>query len=80
MINENIELGLISGWKNIARFCGVSIRTAKRYHYKYSMPIFRWPAGTPVVIPSLVIEWLVIFNRLEQERHGNGTENKKKTD
>ena len=64
---------LITGWKNIAHYCGVSVRTAKRYHYKYGMPVLRWPGERPVIIPAVVQRWLVIFNDLTQKRHRNDT-------
>jgi len=61
------RIGWISGWKNIADYIDRSIPTAKRYHYRYSMPVFRLPGKGPACLPSVLDRWLVIFNRLKNE-------------
>ncbi len=39
---EEINLtGWLSGWKEIADYIGCHIRTAKFYHYKLKMPVYR---------------------------------------
>ncbi len=33
--------GWLNGWKEIAEYTGYSVRTAKRYHYEYGMPVLK---------------------------------------
>ncbi len=33
--------GWLVGWKEIARYIGYSVGTAKKYHYDYRMPVLR---------------------------------------
>jgi hypothetical protein len=55
------------GWKQIARYCGRSIRTCKTYHYRYYMPVLRGPGNTPVAFPALLDTWLVNLDRIKRE-------------
>ena len=57
-----LELGLLSGWKQIASFLGVSPRTARRYAKHYSMTIRNWPGGRPWAIPYELIQWGIYFD------------------
>jgi len=62
----------IAGWKQIARYCGRSIRTCKTYHYQFCMPVLRGPGNTPIAFPALLDEWLVTLHytrkKLKEER------------
>ena len=62
-----MENGWITGWKRIARYIGTSIRTAKRYHYEYSMPVRRLPGSRPVAFEYELDLWLVKFDELMKE-------------
>ena len=57
-----LELGLLSGWKRISSFLGVSVWTARRYAKRYSMPIRNWPGGRPWAIPCELIKWGIYFD------------------
>jgi len=59
--------GWLTGWKAIARYINRSIRTAKRYHYKYSMPVRRLP-GSVHALPYELDRWLVLFDEI-RKRH-----------
>lgn len=56
MIKKNKQ-GWLSTWQEIADYCGVSISTAKRRHYKKGMPVIR-KIGNPTVTPKMLDEWL----------------------
>jgi len=67
--------GWLYGWKSIARFMGCNLTTAKRYHYRFGMPILRAPNGTIIGLPELITQWLLKFNekdtKMELRRHSN---------
>ena len=60
--------GWISGWSNIADYIGRSIPTAKRYHYRFHMPVRRIPGMSPVCLSPELDMWLIEFDRLVKER------------
>ena len=56
--------GWITGWKNIAKYLNVSMRTAKKYCYEFSMPVRKIGEKGPVVsLPSEVDRWAIEFDR-----------------
>jgi predicted site-specific integrase-resolvase len=49
---------LLYGWKEIAKFIGCSVATAKRYHRK-GLPLYRMEKnGTVQGIPGDILDWL----------------------
>jgi len=60
--------GWLTGWKRIAEYCNVSIRTAKTYHYKFGMPIKRLPGGSPQALPVELDNWSIFFHQKKQEQ------------
>lgn len=60
--------GWLSGWKAIADYINTSIRTAKTYHYCYSMPVHRGPGGSVYVIPYELDQWLIAFSQTNKQR------------
>lgn len=60
--------GWLSGWKAIAKYINRAIRTAKRYHKKYGMPVRRLPGKRPVALPYELDLWLIEFDKL-RKRH-----------
>ena len=53
--------GWITGWRNIAAYMGVSLRTAQKRFYQFSLPIRR-PAGCKVAaLKSEIDTWLVEY-------------------
>jgi len=68
------KIGWIAGWANIANYIDRSIPTAKRYHYKYSMPVFRLPGKGPAILPAILDKWLLIFNKLKKEEQNKENE------
>ena len=61
------ELGLLSGWKRIASFLGVSSRTARRYAKRYGMTVRNWPGGRPWAIPYELVRWGILFDELRKK-------------
>ena len=59
--------GWLTGWKRIARYIGKSVRTAKRYHYQYGMPVRRGPGKSPIALEYELDSWLVKFDELKKE-------------
>ena len=70
-----LELGLITGWKKIASFFGVSVRTAKRYHSRFSMPVRNWPGGRPWAIPYELIKWGIYFDDIKKKKKAENQAN-----
>ncbi len=56
--------GWLTGWKQISRYIGRCVDTAKLYYKQYGMPVLRDPSETPVAIPEQLDSWLHEFNRL----------------
>ena len=63
--------GWLSGWKEIARYIGRSVRTTKRYYYLYSMPVHRVPPGSVHAIPFELDKWMIIFDEKLQKYRRN---------
>ena len=61
------EIGLLTGWKRIAAFLDVSVRTARRYA-KRGMPVRNWPGGRPWAIPDELLRWGILFDELRKEK------------
>ena len=68
----------INGWENIGKFLGVSGRTARTYHYIYSMPVHRKPGprrtARTYIFPDEVLTWLRLFEAERKKREGKGKE------
>lgn len=62
--------GWLKGWQGIADYMNVSIRTAKNYHYKYSMPIHPGPGGSVYTIPYEIDQWLIVFSKKVAKEKG----------
>lgn len=62
--------GWKTGWKEIAKYIGRSVKTAKLYHYKYSLPVKRLPGNCPAIIPYEVDLWLINFDRRKKLQKG----------
>lgn len=62
------ELGLLTGWKRIASFLGVSTRTARRYAKHCGMPVRNWPKGRPWAIPYELVRWGILFDEAMKKR------------
>ncbi len=58
---------IYAGWKEIAGFIGVCIKTARAYHFRMGMPILRTPTGRPVVTASMYLAWLTLINSGPQD-------------
>lgn len=64
---KDSELG-IHTWQRIADFIGVSTWTAKRYHRRFGMPVYRTPGGVPYAIPDQLRLWFARFNEIKNEK------------
>ena len=63
------ENGWLVTWKEIARYLHRSVRTAKRYYYKFSLPIRHDPGGRVVALKHEIDTWRVEFdNRKKKKR------------
>jgi len=60
--------GWLAGWKEIAAYIGKSIKTAKRWRQRYSMPVRYDPGGNPVCIKPELDRWLVLFSEKKIKR------------
>lgn len=60
------EMGLLTGWKRIADFLGVSKRTARRWA-KYGLPVRNWPGGRPWAMPYELVLWGTLFDEKKKE-------------
>ena len=47
----------LTGWKEIAAFLRITERTAKTWHYRYSMPISKLPTGTVQALTPEIDHW-----------------------
>ena len=54
--------GWLTGWKEISQYVGHCVKTAKKYHKRFGMPVHRGPGGKPKAIPAELDLWLVIFS------------------
>lgn len=58
----------ITGWKCIAKFCGVSIDTVRRWEKMFGLPVMRLPSksgrgpGLVTALPSELNTWLREFS------------------
>ncbi|MFH2003079.1 MAG: hypothetical protein ABIK28_25665 [Planctomycetota bacterium] len=63
--------GWITTWKNIARYLDCSIQTAKKYHKKNKMPVYRLPGGNPAILTPEVNRWLIEYSKRLTAKKGN---------
>lgn len=56
---------ILTGWKMIGHFLGVSAKTAKRYHQSRAMPIRREMADGP---PRISSDDLLVWEKARYER------------
>ena len=60
--------GWLTGWKRIAAYIDKSIKTAKRYHKNYHMPIHRGPGNIPHGLPLELDIWIREFGNLKDKK------------
>lgn len=48
----------LTGWKSIANYLDVSVKTAKRWYRDYDMPLERTPGGRPTQRREALDSWL----------------------
>ena len=62
--------GWLTGWKDIAAYVGLHIRTCKRYKKKYSLPVRSLPAdkrGKPIALKYELDQWLIDFSNIKNK-------------
>ncbi len=47
----------LTGWKDIAKYIGVTDRTARRYHKRYGLQVDRTPTGKPSITCEAIDCW-----------------------
>jgi len=52
------ELHMLTRWKEIASYLGVSLRTAKKYAAKSGLPVSRLPGGTATIRLDKLEAWI----------------------
>lgn len=73
----------LTGWKQISKYIGVHIRTAKHYHYEHKMPVHKTPgqvSSSVVALPAQLDQWLIAYSKLrnnfiEQSKKKNQPQN-----
>ena len=73
----------LKGWKSIAAYMGVHVRTAKHYHYQHKMPIHKMPgqaSASVIALPAQLDLWLITYSKLrnnfiEQSKKKNQPQN-----
>ena len=60
--------GWLYGWKAICDYLGCSLSTAKRYHYRLCMPVYR-EMGKPVALKYDLDRWLVKANQILSQKN-----------
>jgi hypothetical protein len=60
--------GWLTGWKDIAKYVGLSTRTCQRYERAYSFPVYFLPGGSPVALPFEIDQWLLESSRIERRK------------
>ena len=58
--------GWLTGWKAIAQYIGKSIKTAKKYHFVYSMPV-RKVTNRVEALPYEIDQWLIQFDEIKKK-------------
>ncbi len=59
-----LDQEMLKGWKQIARYIGVSVSTAKRYDKKYHIVVRRYPSGNPFAFKSELDTYFIVFQEL----------------
>ena len=62
--------GWLSGWKAIANYIDRSVKTAKKYHKRYGMPVRRGPRNMPMALPHELDGWLRVSDGKKEEVYG----------
>jgi hypothetical protein len=68
MTDSHLEGWLVT-WQQIAEYCKRDVRTVKRYHYCYGLPVYRLPSGIRVAIPAQLNAWLKGYNFIKYLRY-----------
>ena len=56
--------GWLTGWKAIAGYMGLSVKTCKVWRKEYGLPVRSLPGGKPVCLPGELDLWLVNYDNL----------------
>jgi hypothetical protein len=64
--------GWLYGWKMISGYLNCSIRTAKRYHWHFKMPVRRGPRNQPIALKGEVDQWLIEFDTIKKSLKESG--------
>ena len=56
---DNTEPSLLIGWERISRYCGVSVRTDRRWGKVDGLPVAVLPDGRRAVTKSLIDQWVL---------------------
>ena len=48
---------MLTGWKAIAKHCGVSVQTIRNWKEKHGFPVYELPSGSVWSSEELIHEW-----------------------
>lgn len=48
------------GWKQIANYLNLSIRTTQKLYYEHALPVRKLPTGSRIALASELEEWIKI--------------------
>ncbi len=58
---------MLKGWKAIANYLSICVRTAERWHKERGMPVFKGPSRTVIAFEALINEWLYEYDKRSKE-------------
>ena len=61
------DSSVISGWKEIARYLGVSVSTARRWNQEHGLPVMITPGSMGYTTVSLIDQWVLARSQVRYE-------------
>ena len=60
----------LKGWKAIAAYLQITVKTAKTYHKKYRMPVHKLPGSMNAAVmaaKSQLDDWIITYSNLRND-------------
>lgn len=58
MLQSVNKIGWLTGWKDIAQYCGLSVDGVKNLNKK-GLPVFKLPSGMIASLPQVLDKWMI---------------------